>query len=422
MDKAILIHLSRGPKEKREAEESMEELEGLVKAAGAAVAHKIFQVKPSLSARTFIGEGKVEEITWMIEETGAALVVFDHSLKPTQQRNLEKDLGVRVIDRTQLILDIFARRARSNEGKLQVELAQLSYRLPRLAGKGIQMSRLAGGIGTRGPGETKLETDRRRIEARIARIKKEIKEVQKRRAGQRESRRRSLVPMVSLVGYTSVGKSTLFNRLTQENTWTSAQLFATLDPLVRRASFPDGLVYFIGDTVGFIKKLPKELLTSFKATLEEVQESDAILHVVDFAAPGAEAQAEAVTRILAEIGAGAIPRLTVYNKIDALPEPESWLVRNAGPDGEAVYLSARTGAGVDDLRRRLRALLFRGLKIFYLRLPRDRADLIESIGRWALVLKKQEDGDYHVLQVMADPKAMMPYETYLTEGGRGGLS
>ncbi|MGD0781829.1 MAG: GTPase HflX, partial [Candidatus Aminicenantales bacterium] len=268
-----------------------------------------------------------------------------------------------------------------------------------------------------GPGETKLETDRRRIEVRIARIKKEIKEVQKRRAGQRESRRRSLVPMVSLVGYTSVGKSTLFNRLTQESTWTSAQLFATLDPLVRRASFPDGLVYFIGDTVGFIKKLPKELLTSFKATLEEVQESDAILHIVDFAAPGAEAQAEAVTRILAEIGAGAIPRLTVYNKIDALPEPESWLARNAGPDGEAVYLSARTGAGVDDLKRRLRALLFRNLKLFYLRLPRDRADLIESIGRWALVLKKQEDGDYHILQVMADPKAMIPYEAYLAEGG-----
>jgi GTP-binding protein HflX len=422
MDKAILVHLSRGAKEKHGAEESMDELEGLAKAAGASIAGRIFQVRPSPSARTFIGEGKVEEITWMIEETGAGLVIFDHSLSPTQLRNLEKDLSVRVIDRTQLILDIFAQRARSNEGKLQVELAQLSYRLPRLTGKGVQMSRLAGGIGTRGPGETKLEIDRRRIETRIAKIKKEVKAVQKRRAGQRESRRRSLVPMVSLVGYTSVGKSTLFNRLTQENAWTSPQLFATLDPLVRRASFPDGLIYFLGDTVGFIKKLPKELLTSFKATLEEVQESDVILHVVDLAAPGAEAQAEAVTRILAEIGAGSIPRLTVYNKIDALPEPESCLARNVGADGETVYISARTGAGLDDLKRRLRALLFRGLTLFYLRLPRDRADLVESIGRWALVLKKQEDGDYYVLQVMADPEAMIPYRPYLTESGRGGFS
>jgi GTPase len=418
MDKAILVHLSRGPKEKHDAEESMAELEGLARAAGASIAGKQFQVKPAPSSRTFIGEGKVEETGWMVEETGADLVIFDHTLSPTQQRNLEKDLKVRVIDRTQLILDIFGRRARSSEGKLQVELAQLSYQLPRLTGKGVQMSRMAGGIGTRrGPGETKLEMDRRRIEARIAKIKKEIKEVQKRRTGQRESRRRSLVPMVSLVGYTSVGKSTLFNRLTQENAWTSPQLFATLDPLVRRASFPDGLIYFLGDTVGFIKKLPKELITSFKATLEEVQESDLILHVVDFASPGAEAQAESVTRILAQIGAGAIPRLTVYNKIDALPEPDSWLARNSGPDGDSVYLSARTGAGLDDLKKRLRALLFRGLKLFYLRLPRERADLVESIGRWALVLKKREDGDYHVLEVMADPEAMALYRPYMTEEG-----
>jgi GTPase len=417
MDKAILIHLSRGPKEKRDAEESMAELEGLVRAAGASVAGKQFQVKPAPSSRTFIGEGKVEETGWMVEETGADLVIFDHTLSPTQQRNLEKDLKVRVIDRTQLVLDIFARRARSSEGKLQVELAQLSYRLPRLAGKGVQMSRLAGGIGTRGPGETKLEVDRRRIESRIAKIKKEIKEVQKRRTGQRESRRSSLIPMVSLVGYTSVGKSTLFNRLTQENAWTSPQLFATLDPLVRRASFSDGMVYFLGDTVGFIKKLPKELITSFKATLEEVQESDLILHVVDFASAGAEAQADAVTRILAQIGAGAIPRLTVYNKIDALPDPDSWLARNSGPDGDSVYVSARSGAGLEDLKKRLRSLLFRGLKLFYLRLPRERADLVESIGRWALILKKREDGDYHVLHVMADPEAMSLYRPYMMEEG-----
>jgi GTPase len=420
MDKAILVHLSRTAREKHEAEDSMAELEGLVKAAGAAVGDRIFQVKPSISSRSYIGEGKVEEITWKIEETGATLVIFDHSLSPTQQRNLEKDLSVRVIDRTQLLLDIFAQRARSNEGKLQVELAQLSYRLPRLTGKGVTMSRMTGGIGTRrGPGETKLETDRRRIEAHIARIKKDIKEVQKRRAGQRSSRKKSLIPTVSLVGYTSVGKSTLFNRLAQEDTWTSPQLFATLDPLVRRAHFPDGLVYFLSDTVGFIKKLPKELVTAFKATLEEVRESDVILHVVDLASPASEAQAEAVTRILAEIGAGAIPRLTVYNKIDVLPDPDSWTVPNADPAAESVHVSARTGAGIDELKGRLRALLFRDLKLFYLRLPRDRADLVESIGRWALILKKREDGDYHVLQVMADPKGMIPYLPYVEDGGGG---
>ena len=417
MTKAVLIHLSRSAREKSEAEESMAELAGLAEAAGAAAAASIFQSRPAASPRTFVGEGKVEEIGWAVEEQKAELVIFDHNLSPTQQRNLERDLDVRVIDRTQLILDIFARRARSNEGKLQVELAQLTYRLPRLAGQGVRMSRLGGGIGTRGPGETKLETDRRRIEARIAKIKKVLRGLQKRRAGQRRSRKESLIPMVSLVGYTSVGKSTLFNRLAQETAWTSPRLFATLDPLVRRASFADGLTYFLGDTVGFIRKLPPELVTAFRATLEEVRESNAILHVVDFAAAGSEAQSEAVTRILADIGAGAIPRLTVFNKIDALPDGTTWLSKNLNPNGDAVYVSARTGQGLEDLKRKLRALLFRNLRLFYLRLPRDRPDLADSIGRLALVLKKRDEGDYYVFQVMADPEAMIPFRAYIEGGG-----
>ncbi|MDD8027683.1 MAG: GTPase HflX, partial [Acidobacteriota bacterium] len=354
------------------------------------------------------------------EDKGADLVVFDVGLSPSQGRNLEKELKVRVIDRTQVILDIFARRAHSTEGKLQVELAQLSYLLPRLSGRGVQMSRLGGGIGTRGPGETKLEADRQRIELRMSRIKDRIRDLQKRRAGQRESRRKSLIPMVALVGYTSVGKTTLFNRLAGETAWTSPQLFATLDPLVRRARLPDGLVYFISDTVGFIRKLPPQLVTSFKATLEEVLESDVILHVIDHASEASEAQAAAVIRILTEIGAGDIPRIPVYNKIDRLPDTPALLARNDDPAEDSVYISARTGDGLEALERRLRPFLYKGLKMFTLRIPRSQAGLLESLARWTLILKKQEDGDYYEVRIMADPKGMISYLPYI-EGGRGEL-
>jgi GTP-binding protein HflX len=421
MEKAVLVSLARNAGEKVKAEESLRELEGLVRAAGAEVLDKVLQVRPSIDPKTYIGEGKVEEIGWLAEDKGADLVVFDVGLSPSQGRNLEKALGVRVVDRTQVILDIFGRRARSNEGKLQVELAQLSYLLPRLTGRGVEMSRLGGGIGTRGPGETKLEVDRRRIELRVSKIKDRIRDLQKRRSGQRASRRKSLIPMVALVGYTSVGKSTLFNRLAKESTWTSPQLFATLDPLVRRAHFPDGATYFLSDTVGFIKKLPTELVAAFKATLEEVLESDFILHVIDHGSEASEAQAAAVTRILDEIGAGDIPRLRVFNKIDVLPDAAAWLARNDSPEEDSVYVSARTEAGLDALERRLRAQVYRNLKTYDLRLPRSRADLLESLARWTLVLKKREDGDYYVVRIMADPKGMTPFLPYI-EGGRGGLA
>ncbi len=420
MERAILVSLARNAREKLEAEESLAELAGLVRAAGAEVADAVLQVRPAIDPKTFVGEGKAEEIGWLAEDKGAGLVVFDVSLSPSQARNLEKETKVRVIDRNQVILDIFARRARSTEGKLQVELAQLSYLLPRLAGRGVQMSRLGGGIGTRGPGETKLESDRRRIELRMSRIKDRIRDLQKRRAGQRSSRRRSLIPLVALVGYTSVGKTTLFNRLARETAWTSPQLFATLDPLVRRASFSDGLVYFLSDTVGFIRKLPPELVTSFKATLEEVLGADLILHVIDFSAEASAAQAEAVTRILDQIGAGDIPRIPVFNKIDGLPEPRSWLDRNGAPGEESVYISARTGDGLEDLRTRMRPLLYRGLKVFDLRIPLDRAGLLDSLARWTIVLKKQSRGDYYEVRVMADPQGMLTYLPYV-ESGRGEL-
>jgi len=416
-EKAILVHLAVNIRQKLEAEDSVEELGGLVRAAGATVVEKVFQVRPKVNPRTFIGEGKVEEIRRLVRELEAGLVVFDNNLSPTQLRSLEKALDVAVIDRTQLILDIFAQRARSNEGKLQVELAQLSYLRPRLVGKGKELSRLGGGIGTRGPGEKKLEVDRRRIEDRIARIKREVKGVQKRRAGQRRSRRESLIPLVSLVGYTSVGKSTLFNRLAQESTFTSPQLFATLDPLVRRASFPDGLSYFLSDTVGFIRKLPVELVTSFKATLEEVNESDLILHVVDLSAPAADAQREAVVRILEEIGAAEIPRLDVFNKIDRLPDPGEFLKRNAAAGSGGLYVSAATGEGVPALRDRLRSLLFQRLQLFYVRIPRDRKDVLDAFPKWTIVLKRRESGENFEMQVMADPEQMLPYLPYIERGG-----
>jgi GTP-binding protein HflX len=415
MDRTILVHLMIGSREKTDAIESMAELEDLAGAAGAQIVQKVFQTRSSPDARTFIGEGKVDEIKSILNETGANLVLFDQDIKPSQQRSLEQALDTRVIDRTQLILDIFAQRARSNEGKMQVELAQLNYLLPRLTGKGKALSRLGGGIGTRGPGETKLETDRRRIEARIARIRRDVKAIAKRRAGQRRSRKESLVPLAALVGYTSVGKTTLFNRLAGESAFTSPQLFATLDPLVRRASLPDGLPYFLSDTVGFVKRLPPALLASFKATLEEVLEADLIIHVVDLSAPNAEAQAKSVVKILAEIGAGGIPAIRVNNKIDRLPDRRALLARNEAAEG-GVYLSATTGDGLPALKNHIRSLLFQGLRLFYIRVPHNREDIWTSLRKRSLILKRREGLDYREARVMADPSQMIDLSAYIVAG------
>ncbi|MBM3293445.1 MAG: GTPase HflX [Candidatus Aminicenantes bacterium] len=413
MEQAVLVHLATSAGEKLEGPESLAELEGLTRAAGGVVLEKIFQVRPAPSPRFYVGEGKVEELRLLRDRAGPVTFVFDDKLSPTQQRNLESALEAKVVDRTQLILDIFALRARSTEGKLQVELAQLRYLLPRLAGRGKALSRLGGGIGTRGPGEKKLEADRRHIQDRITKIQRDLRAVARRRAGQRQSRKESLIPLVALVGYTSVGKSTLFNRLAGESTMTSPALFATLDPLVRRARFDDGLPYFLSDTVGFIRKLPVELVVSFKATLEEVLEADLIVHVLDLSAPGCEAQAEAVTKTLGDIGAAEIPVLKAYNKIDRLPDGPGLLSRNAG---DAVYVSAATGEGVSDLKDRMRRSIYRGLHPFELRLPRSSSGLLDSLGRRALILKKQEDGDYHVLRVMADPERIVDLAPFISRG------
>lgn len=420
MEKAILVNLAVSRKDREEAADSMTELAGLAASAGATVVEKIYQTRNSISPRFFIGEGKVEELAALVEKTGADLVIFDANLTPVQQRSLEEALGVKVLDRTQIILDIFAQRARTNEGKLQVELAQLTYLLPRLKGRGQAMSRLGGGIGTRGPGEKKLEEDRRRITDRITKIKKEIDGLQKRRARQREGRRKSPVPAVSLVGYTSAGKSTLFNQLTRESRYTSPHLFATLDPMVRRVTFADGLYFFLSDTVGFIKKLPVELISAFRATLEEIREADCLLHVVDATSPEALDQAAAVERILEDLEISGLPVIKIFNKIDLLPENEKkeLLAANRESGNSTLYVSALSGEGLEQLKARLRRLLFENYETFRLRIPRARAELASSLARQAIIITRTETDEGWEYQVAADRSRVFPYLPYLQKGER----
>lgn len=415
MEKAVLIHLATNKKEKLDAEESMEELRGLTEAAGAQVVKEVFQFREKISPKYFIGEGKVSEIISLKEEIEADLIIFDHILSSIQQRSLENEFQGKVIDRTQLILDIFAQRARSREGKLQVELAQLNYFLPRLLGKGKALSRLGGGIGTRGPGEKKLEEDRRRILDRITKIKKDIKKIQKRRANQRKSRKKSPIPVVSLVGYTNAGKSTLFNRLSREKMFTSSQFFSTLDPVLRRVSFSDGLYFFLSDTVGFIKNLPLELISSFKATLEELKEADCICHIIDISSTNCESQIKAVESILSELGATDLPIIEIFNKIDILSNKENLLEKNK-TSRNFVYISAKTGDGIQDLKENLRSILFKDLKLYYLRIPKSKKEMVYSFPKWSVVLRRRKDGDYFELEIMADPDSIINYLPYIKRG------
>lgn len=328
-------------------DQALEELEGLALAAGAWVVLKMVQERPKPDAATFIGSGKVLQLARACDEARADTVIFDNELSPAQLRNLEKELDRKVVDRTQLILDIFARRARTREGKLQVELAQLQYLMPRLVGSAEALSRLGGGIGTRGPGETKLETDRRRIRHRIANLKRDIADVSRRRAHLRSRREKNSQPTVALVGYTNAGKTTLFNLLTDSAAVASNALFVTLDPLIRRVRLGGGRQFLLSDTVGFIDRLPHQLVASFHATLEEVAAADLLLHVIDGAAPDLERREEAVQAVLREVGAQTVPRLDVINKIDLIDREALDRLRYMRPG--AVFISAAKGKGKAEL-------------------------------------------------------------------------
>ncbi|MBI2821353.1 MAG: GTPase HflX [Acidobacteria bacterium] len=357
MERAFLVGVFSHRAVSRYAAEHLEELEQLALSAGASVQKSALQFRQRLDPACLIGRGKAEEIASQIREQGLDLVIFDETLSPAQQRNLEKILQCKVIDRTALILDIFAQRARTREGKLQVELAQLNYLLPRLAGSGTALSRLGGGIGTRGPGETKLEMDRRRIRSRIARIRAEIEKVRRRRQLHRARRQGIPAPVVTLVGYTNAGKSTLFTALTRAATLRSDRMFATLDPLVRRIHLPSAGDVLLTDTVGFVRKLPPDLVAAFRATLEEIGEADLLLHVVDCSQENYREQMRAVEEVLSDLGFQEIPVLVVYNKIDLLEE-------NLQPvSAEGLAVSALTGVGLPALRgamdARLKVLLAR---------------------------------------------------------------
>ena len=378
VERGILISVTSASAE--EARDSLDELQELARTAGVSVLDRVVQRQKALNPRYLMGEGKMREVIIRALQLGATLLVFDQELSPAQVRSISQMTELKVIDRSQLILDIFARRAKSLDGKVQVELAQLKYLLPRLTGRGVQMSRLMGGIGGRGPGETKLEIDRRRIRDRIARLERELEELSRGRRERRRRRVRAGVPIVSIVGYTNAGKSTLLNALTNSEVFTENLLFATLDTSTRRLRFPREREVIITDTVGFIRSLPKSLLGAFKATLEELQDSDLLVHVVDAANPRFEEQISQVDAILEELELGDKPRLLVYNKSDLVTalrkkDPVSFIrVRQAGRRYKAISVSALDRTSLEPLLAELEKLFWAGEQDPWLVTPEELPD------------------------------------------------
>jgi len=394
-----------------EAEISMEELAELADTAGAEVAAKIIQARDGRDSAYLVGKGKISELRLLVQAEEADLVIFDEELSASQQRNIEEMLGVKVIDRTGLILDIFAQRARSREGKIQVGLAQLEYLLPRLTGKGVVLSRLGGGIGTRGPGETKLETDRRHIKRKITHLREQLGEIRKHRGIQRAERLRNRIPTVSLVGYTNAGKSSLLNALCDADAFTEDKLFATLDTTTRRLDLGE-VQALLTDTVGFIRRLPHHLMDAFKSTLEETVYSDAIVIVADVSDPLVEDHIRIVDQILAELGASGKPTIVAYNKIDKLAE------RNIAPkaDRVTVEVSALTGEGLDNLRYCLKNMLFRVKARYRLRIPfRDGGSIISWLYDNGRVFSSEYDENAAILDVELYRDAAEKVQNYIVE-------
>ena len=398
-ERIVLVGVIFPDSSAEELDKELDELALLVDTAGADVSARVIQRRDRPDPATFLGSGKVQELKEICLAVDADTVVFDHNLSPAQQRNLEKLLGRTAIDRTAVILDIFAQNARSPEGKAQVELALLRYRLPRLRRAGGSLSQQAGGIGTRGPGETQLEVDRRRLVNRMHKLERELNEVERTRDIQRQSRKRGRHREVTLVGYTNAGKSTTLNRLTDADVPAENRLFVTLDPRTRQFQMQGGETILFTDTVGFISKLPHELVRAFKSTLDSVRLADLLIHVVDGSAENAEEQIEAVRIVLDDIGAGEVPELMVFNKADVEP---SWTAELVARHEGSIAVSALTGQGMERLIETVGDRLRSGDRVVTLRFPAGRGDLIAAAHREGDVVAKENDEDFVVLHVVLD--------------------
>lgn len=393
-------------------EGNLQEFRELVLSAGAEIAEVVVQRRLKADPATLIGSGKVEEISALASSLSATVILFDHDLSPTQLRNLERSFPCRVIDRTQLILDIFARHARTREGQLQVELAQLEYMLPRLTGRGAAMSQLGGGIGTRGPGETQLETDRRKIQRRLVQLRRDLEAVRRARRQQRQRRESVPVPTVALVGYTNAGKSTLFNRLTAAGVLESSKMFATLDPKLRAIQLPSRRKVLLSDTVGFIRNLPHTLVTSFRATLEEVEKAELLLHVCDASSHLAEEQKLQVEKVLDELGALGKPTIQVLNKIDLLSEEERHNLRQ----GDAVAISAREGIGMEDLLAAMdKALVADPVVDAVLVIPQSEGAILASLEAGAVIHRRSFEKDRVRLELTLPASLLGRYREFSVE-------
>ena len=410
-NRAVLVGLwaYRLEREENATEESMEELSDLLKTAGGECVGTVLQQKDAPDPRTFIGEGKVAEVRELVRAMDADMVIFDNSLSPSQQRVLGEELKVQVLDRSALILDIFAQRARTREGRLQVELAQYKYLLPRLLGMWTHLERQEGAIGTRGPGETQLESDRRHIHRKIAKLESELKEVRRVRATQRQRRQKNEIPVVAIVGYTNAGKSTLLNHLTGAGIPANNRLFDTLDTTSRLLTVSDTLDVVISDTVGFIRKLPHQLVEAFKATLEELEYADLLLHVIDVSNPEWQQQAAVVENLIRELGAGELPRIDVFNKSDRLPAGEIM------PHGADICsISAKTGEGVDKLLEMIAERLDSGSRRVELRIPYDKGGLLDQLYREAKV-ESVEYGETIAVTAVCTPKVLGQMAPFIAE-------
>ena len=416
-ERAVLVTIQLDPRFSRgrsiwSLDDEAKELEELAVSSGCRIVAHVQAKRHEPVAGTFLGGGKLEEIAETAREAQSHVVIFNHELSPAQQRNIEEILRVKTIDRTQLILDIFAQRARSQEGQVQVELAQLRYLLPRLVGKGVMLSRLGGGIGTRGPGEQKLEVDRRRIRQRLSRLGDELDKLEQRRQATRSRRKEVRVPVAALVGYTNAGKTTLLNRLTGEHAAAKDQLFTTLDPLARRIRLPGGEPLIVTDTVGFLHHLPHHLIEAFKATLEEARDADVLLHVLDASHPLVSEHAEAVWEVLRQLHLDEAPRLTVLNKQDQVSDPQR-LAALQRFYGAAVTISAKTGDGIPGLLTRLEEQLGLERTPVRLKVPVERSAVVAAVYRSGQVLSRKEGDSAVELTVRLSPKDKGTFADYV---------